>query len=208
MKEDLLKQIAEKGYTVNYAACLNYSTYDIIRSVPAIVTCLSLFVGILGLVWNAFTAKWISVCVLLLGILSLYAEKFTDNIEGYGERGKTHTDQHNRLRNLYVKVKYAEENDNMEQYMNEYQAIEKEFNESSQPKQIVLLSNWYAHFKLFCEKDVSWIDEQLHFGLWRDKIPQTAKACLVVLLIVIAVYYCVAVPQLNAFFTKLLFIEK
>ena len=68
MKEDLLKQIAEKGYAVSYAACLNYSTYDIIRSVPAIVTYLSLFVGILGLVWNVFTTKWLSVCVLLLGI--------------------------------------------------------------------------------------------------------------------------------------------
>jgi len=118
MKEDLLKQIAERGYAVSYAACLNYSTYDIIRFVPALVTCLSLFVGILGLVWNAFTAKWISVCVLLLGILSLYAEKFTDNIEGYGELGKTHTDQHNRLKNLYVKVKHAPENDKMEKYMN------------------------------------------------------------------------------------------
>ena len=65
MKEDLLKQIAERGYAVSYAACLNYSTYDIIRSVPAIVTCLSLFVGILGLVWNAFTAKWISAGELM-----------------------------------------------------------------------------------------------------------------------------------------------
>ena len=208
MKKDLLKQIAEKGYAVIYAACLNYSTYDIIRSVPAIVTCLSLFVGILGLVCNAFTAKWISVCVLLLGILSLYAEKFTDNIEGYGERGKTHTDQHNRLKNLYVKVKHAPENDEMEKYMNEYQAIEKEFNESSQPKQIVLLSDWFAHFKLFRQKDTRWMDEQLHFKWWKNKMPETAKAILKVAIIVIIVYYCIAVPQLNAFFCKLLFIEK
>lgn len=208
MKKDLLKQIAEKGYAVIYAACLNYSTYDIIRSVPAIVTCLSLFVGIIGLVWNAFTAKWISVCILMLGILSLYAEKFTDNIEGYGECGKIHTDQHNRLKNLYIKVKHAPENDKMEKYMNEYQAIEKEFNESSQPNQIVLLSDWFAHFKLFCQKDTRWMDEQLHFSLWRDKIPQTAKVCFIVLIIAIAVYYCIAVPQLNAFFSKLLFIEK
>lgn len=208
MKKDLLKQIAEKGYAVSYAACLNNSTYDIIRSVPAIVTCLSLFVGILGLVCSAFTAKWISVCVLLLSILSLYAEKFTDNIEGYGERGKTHTDQHNRLKNLYVKVKHAPENDKMEKYVNEYQAIEKEFNESSQPKQIVLLSDWFAHFKLFCQKDTRWMDEQLHFKWWKNKMPETAKAILIVAIIVTIVYYCIAVPQLNAFFCKLLFIEK
>ena len=58
MKDELLKQIAEKGYAVSYAANLNYATYDIIRSLPAMVTCLSLFIGILGLVWDAFTAKW------------------------------------------------------------------------------------------------------------------------------------------------------
>ena len=192
MKKDLLKLIAEKGYAVSYAACLNYSTYDIIRSVPSIVTCLSLFVGILGLVCNAFTAKWISVCVLLLGILSLYAEKFTDNIEEYGERGKNHTDQHNRLKNLYMKVKHDSEDDKMKEYMNEYQAIEKEFNESSQPKQIVL-SDWFAHFKLFCQKDTRWMDEQLHFNWWKNKMPETAKAILKVAIIVIIVYYCIAV---------------
>jgi len=207
MKDELLKQIAEKGYAVSYAANLNYATYDIIRSLPAMVTCLSLFIGILGLVWDAFTAKWISVCILLLGIISLYAEKFTNDVDGYGERGKTHTDQLNRLKNLYMKVKMASEDDDMEKYMNDLQAIEQEFNDSTQPKQIVLVSDWFAHFKLFCQKDTRWMDEQLHFGFWRDKIPQSAKGCMLVLLLIIAVYYCYAVPVLNAFFCEILYID-
>lgn len=207
MRDELLKQIAEKGYAVSYAANLNYATYDIVRSLPAMVTCLSLFIGILGLVWDAFTAKWISVCILLLGIISLYAEKFTNDVDGYGERGKTHTDQLNRLKNLYLKVKMASVDDGMERYMNELQIIEQEFNDSTQPKQIVLASDWFAHFKLFCQKDTRWMDEQLHFGLWRDKIPQSAKGCMLILFLIIVVYYCYAVPELNAFFCKILYID-
>ena len=207
MKDELLKQIAEKGYAASYAANLNYATYDIIRSLPAMVTCLSLFIGILGLVWDAFTAKWISVCILLLGIISLYAEKFTNDVDGYGERGKTHTDQLNRLKNLYLNVKMASEDDDMEKYMNDLQVIEQEFNDSTQPKQIVLVSDWFAHFQLFCQKDTRWMDEQLHFGFWRDKIPQSAKGCMLVLLLIIAVYYCYAVPVLNAFFCEILYID-
>ena len=207
MRDELLKQIAEKGYAVSYAANLNYATYDIIRFLPAVVTCMSLFIGILGLVWAAFTAKWISVCILMLGIISLYAEKFTDDVAGYGERGKTHTGQINRLKNLYLKVKMASDNDDAEKYMNEFQVIEKEFNDSTQPKQIVLASDWFAHFKLFCQKDTRWMNEQLHFGLWRDKIPQSAKGFMLVLLLIVALYYCYAVPELRDFFKSILYIS-
>ena len=52
------------------------------------------------------------------------------------------------------------------------------------------------------------MDEQLHFKWWKNKMPETAKAILKVAIIVIIVYYCIAVPQLNDFFSKLLFIEK
>ena len=207
MRDELLKQIAEKGYAVGYAANLNFATYDIIRFLPSMVTCLSLFIGVLGLVWAAFTAKWISVCVLLLGIISLYAEKFTDNVDGYGERGKTHTDQLNRLKSLYLKVKMASEHDEMDSYVNEFQVIGKDFNDSTQPKQIVLASDWFAHFKLFCQKDTRWMDEQLHFSLWRDKIPQSAKGCMLIGLLIVAAYYCYAVPVLRDFFKSILYIS-
>ena len=34
MKEDLLKQIADKAYTISYAANLNFATYDIVTKAP------------------------------------------------------------------------------------------------------------------------------------------------------------------------------
>ena len=99
-----------------------------------------------------------------------------------------------------------DENADFSQVLAEYEAIEKEFNDGSEPDQIIF-SNWYAHFKLFCEKDVSWMDEQLHFGLWRDKIPETAKVFIYLAILAVVVYYCVAVPELNSFFCKILYID-
>lgn len=97
--------------------------------------------------------------------------------------------------------------DDMKSYMNEFQLIGKDFNDSTQPKQIVLVSDWLAHFKLFCQKDTRWMDEQLHFGLWKDKIPQSAKGCMLIVLLNVAIYYCYAVPELNTFFCKILYID-
>lgn len=207
MKEDLLKQIADKAYTISYAANLNFATYDIVTKAPGRIAFLTIAAGIIGLGWPELTAKWLSVVILIFGVANVYIRKFTSDIASYKNRGIKNTEQWNKLRCLYVKVKSMDDAADLTSEINELSMIELEFNDGTEPDQIVF-SNWFAHFKLFCEKDVSWMDEQLHFGLWRDKIPQTAKVCLIVLFIAIAVYYCVAVPQLNAFFSKLLFIEK
>ena len=152
------------------------------------------------------TARWVSVAVLIFGVANIYIRKFTTDIDSYKIRGVSNTDQWNKLNNLYLKVKVMDENADFSQVLNEYEAIEKEFNDGSEPDQIIF-SNWYAHFKLFCEKDVSWMDEQLHFRLWRDKIPETAKVFIYLAILAVVVYYCVAVPELRDFFKSLLFIS-
>lgn len=207
MKKDLLKQIADKGYIISYAANLNFATYDIVTKAPGRIAFLTIVAGIMGLGWPELTARWLSVAILILGVANVYIRKFTSDINSYKNRGIKNTDQWNKLRNLYVKVKSMDDAADFSNEVKEFTVIEQEFNDGAEPDQIVF-SNWFAHFKLFCEKDVSWMDEQLNFGLWRDKIPQTAKVCFILLVIAIAVYYCVAVPQLNAFFCNLLFIEK
>lgn len=206
MKKDLLKQIAKKGYTISYAANLNFATYDFVRNFTTIVSFISIVVGVLGLVSSFFSAQWISVTLLLLGIASLYISNFTKDIESYGDRGKRHTQQLNQLKNLYLKVK-TKANDDLEDEIREYEKIEEEFNNDSQPKQLFLFSDWIAHYKLFFTKDVSWMDEQLHFGWFRDKTPQSLKMCVLFLVICIVLYYCYAVPTIREFIKALLFIE-
>jgi len=206
MKKDLLKQIAEKGYTISYAANLNFATYDFVRNFTAIVSFISIVIGILGLVSNFFSAQWISVSILLLGIASCYINNFSKDIEGYGDRGKKHTQQWNRMKNLYLRVK-VKSGDDFKEEMKEYEKIEEEFNKDSQPKQLFLIADWVAHYKLFFTKDISWMDEQLHFGWYRDKTPQSLKMCVLFLVICIVLYYCYAVYAIRAFIKAILFIE-
>lgn len=191
-KETMLKKIAQKGYDVNYAANLNFATYDIIAKFPGIVSFLSITIGILGLVVPAFQLTGVSVAILIIGILSLYIENFTINKDEYAQRGVDNTALLYRLKNLYFKVKDSDkEDDSFVEEEKDYEAIENDFNATSSTKQI-LFANWFAHYKLFVEKDYSWMDEQLHFGWWKDKIPGTAKVafiCIVIVLIILIMIY-------------------
>ncbi len=207
MKQDLLKKIAEKGYVIGYADNLNFSTYDIVTKLPKAFGLFSIVAGILGLGWSEFMPKPISVVILIMGVASIYIERFTPDIDSYRNRGIKNTEQLNRLKDLYAEVKDLEDNSDFHSINERYVAIENEFNTGSEPNQI-MFSNWYAHFKLFCEKDVSWMDEQLHFGWWKDKIPQTAKVWLLASGLAIIVYYCVAIPVLNEFFRDIFYIDK
>lgn len=180
MKKDLLLKIALKGYTIGYAANLNFATYDMVKKLPGIISFMSIVVGVFGLVWTEFTTKIISVGVLVLGISSIYIERFTPNIESYCKRGSKNTEQLNSLRNLYSKVKQLDENSNFQIMESEYEQI---------------------------EKDISWMNDEIHFKLWKDKIPQTAKVCFVILIVTVIIYYCFAAPVLNQFFRDILFID-
>lgn len=206
MKNDLLLKIAQKGYAVGYGANLNFATYDIVTKLPGRIAFLSIVAGILGLGWPEYAAKSISVMILIMGISSIYIERFASAITSYSDRGKKNTEQLNELKNLYLQVKSMDEGANFQPMEELYSNIEKAFNDSSEPNQIAL-SNWLAHYKLFGEKNVSWMDEQLHFKFWRDKIPQTAKVCIYMFILVILAYYCVHVPVLNKFFSGFLYIN-
>lgn len=208
MKQDLLKKVAQKGYDISYAANLNFATYDIVNKLPEWIAFFSIVAGILGLGWSEFTAKPISIAVLIFSIVSIYIERFTPNINEYKNRGKNNTQMAYQLKNLYMKVKSIEieKDEDLQKIEEVYEKIEIEFNKGSEPNQIVF-AGWFAHYKLFCEKDVDWLDEQLHFELWKDKIPQSAKCCIIMVCLAVVIYYCCAVPLLNDFFKLIMCID-
>lgn len=39
---------------------------------------------------------------------------------------------------------------------------------------------WYAHYKFFYQMQHDWIDEQLKFSLWKDKLPRSFAFLVVV----------------------------
>lgn len=205
MNNELLIKIAQKGYNVAYGANVNFATYDIVKKIPGYISFLSIAVGVLGLVYPTFAEKLVSVSILILGIASVYIERFTPCIENYSDRGIANTNQLNKLKNLYFEVKRMPDSADFSSIEVRYNEIEDEFNVGSQPCQIVF-ANWFAHFKMFCEKDMSWMDEQLHFRLWKDKIPKTAHVVIYFIILIIIVYYCVKVPMLNEFLCKILYL--
>ena len=87
------------------------------------------------------------------------------------------------MKSLYIEVKGLEDEANLDEYLQRLKIIENKFYSESITKQI-MFSNWYAHYKFFWEHQINWIDEQLHFKFFRDKIPLSLSITLITLLIV------------------------
>ena len=184
-QQDLLKRIAERGFEVGYAANLNFATHDIADKVPVLVSFISTVVGILALVSPFFQLESVAVCLVLLGIVSLYVEKYPAH--EYGDRGKSTMNMLHDLETLYYKVKdNVDPKAAFQEEEEELWTLTIEFIASTSPHQI-LFATWYANYKFFAEKDYAWIDEQLHFRFWRDKIPATLKVLLVLALVALLV---------------------
>lgn len=201
-KESLLKEIATKGYVISYAANLNFATYDIVTGLPPKVTFISLAISILGLVWPEISTYWITVPILLMSIACIYTERYSKDINRYGDRGRENTHQWNELKELYLKVKDCNEGTDFSAENQQLKAISDDFNRKSEYDQICF-ANWFAHYKLFYEKDYHWMDEQLHFTFWKDKLPSKLKAVLFFALMFAIVMFCVKCQCIADFFKGL-----
>ena len=127
-KESLLKQIAEKGYVVSFAANLNFATYDIFTGWPPKITFISLAISIIGLVWPEISTYWITVPILLMSIACIYTERYSKGINRYGERGRDNTHMWNELKDLYFRVKNCDEGSDLSEVFKQYKTISDEFN--------------------------------------------------------------------------------
>lgn len=154
---------------------------------PEYVSIISFVIGILGLVWAYFTTLYMSVTLLIFSFIGIVISKFDGNPSKYSEEGKKETELFNQLKTLYMEVKGLEENEDTTEYSNTLARIENDFYESTISNQI-WFSNWYAHYKFFCEMNIAWIDEELHFKWWKDKVPGTLKALIVLCFIFLIIY--------------------
>ena len=59
-----------------------------------------------------FGTKFVATRLLLLGIIGLYIEQFTDTIDSYAQRGTDNTKRLNELKAMYYQCKDDTENDN------------------------------------------------------------------------------------------------
>lgn len=183
-KNDLLTMIAQKGYDVGFGAKKHFATYDIIEKAPGWIGFSSTTVGILGLVLDSLSTKLVSAVFVIIGISSLYISFYNHEKQKYDDTGTKLIRLCNELKTLYYTVKDLPDNVDLTPYLDKLNEIENRYYSCSMSKQI-LASNWYAHYKFFWEHQIDWMDEQLNFRLFKDKIPLSFIIFLLLVIIFI-----------------------
>lgn len=165
----LLRSIAETGYNVGFGAKKHFATFDIVEKGPSWIGFISITSGVFALIFEQLSAKVPSAMLVVAGIVALYIS-FYRSAE-YERVGKELTQVFNELRDLYRAVQAGAD---LTTSQAQVKALEQRFYSASISKQI-LFADWYAHFKFFGQHQTDWLDEQLHFGFWKDKVPASAK---------------------------------
>jgi hypothetical protein len=176
MKRDLLLlEIAQTAYNIGYGAKKNLATYDILEKAPGWIVVATLGVGIFALFNPTLENKYIAAAVLLVGIGSLYFNFYQSKKAAYADVGSRLTSLFTSLRSIYYEVKSEEREQwpDSDELVKRYRQILDDSQEIGIARQI-FLSDWYAHYKFFWQAQTDWINEQLHFRFWRDRIPLTA----------------------------------
>jgi hypothetical protein len=171
-KDRLLRLIAEKGYDVLFGVKKTFATYDIVSKGPGWIGFVSLAVGVFALIYDPLSAKLPSAILVIAGIASLYISFY--RAEEYERSANNQLSVYNRLKSLYLSVQSGLDPVAVKA---EYDAIDAHYYTTTTSKQI-FLSGWYAHYKLFAETQIDWMEEQKQFS-WKDKWPVSARITIV-----------------------------
>lgn len=185
-KDLLLKDIAESGYNIGYAAKKHLATYDIVEKAPGWINVITLGIGILALVMPTLENRLLAAAIIIVGIAAMYFNSYQESSGNYERVGCRLTSQFTSLRSIYYEVMSCPESQGFGDFETQYRAILAESQEIGISKQI-FLSDWYAHYKFFWQAQTDWLDQQLHFTFWRDKLPLTFTVTLIVAVIVVSV---------------------
>ncbi len=169
-RETLLKLIAETAYNAGYGAKKHFATYDIIEKLPGWVALLSAGAAIWALFIPALEAKWVSATFIIISIGAGNILLYDRDKAKYAEVGTVLTERFHELRVLYHEVKSQPDGIDLPDHAKRHAAIQAAVLRTNVAKQI-FLSDWYAHYKFFWQQQTGWVDEQLKFTLFRDKLP-------------------------------------
>jgi hypothetical protein len=187
-RDALLKVIASSGYNVGFGAKKHFATFDMVEKIPGWIGLGSLAAGVLALFIPQLEEKYISATFTIIGIAAITFNSYNETKDKYVKVGVELTSRFHELRVLYETVKSKPDSEDMTQYVAEHNRIQQEALQFGLSKHI-FLSDWYAHIKFFGQTQIDWLDEQLKFGFFKDKIPFGAKLVLAILVIVAAVFY-------------------
>ncbi len=183
-KEDLLKHIAEVAYNVGFGAKKHFATYDILDKLPSVISFISISVGIYSLIFDQLSIKVIGATLATFGVIGLCLSVYGHKKDNYQKTGVKLTGLFNDLKHTYYEVKSA---DNLDDLANKVKNIEESFNNLSISRQLIF-SDWLAHYKFFWQHQINWIDKELKFKLFKDKLPLSFTMFIIVVF-VIAIYF-------------------
>lgn len=185
-KEEFLKNIATKGYDVGFGAKKNFASFDIINKLPSWVGFTSFTIGVIQLGFPELPCgKTLAILLIISSMAIMYIDTFKVNAKEYEQEGVRLTKIFNKIKDLYLTVK-SDNNYDYLIYKSSYDSIINEYYQNTIGKQ-VFMSQWYAHFKFFYEHQIEWIDEQLHFKFFKDKIPNSLKTTFLIILMIILI---------------------
>lgn len=172
-KELLLKDIAESGYNIGYAAKKHLATYDIVEKAPGWISILSFSFGVLAIVVPQLNNNILAAFLLIIAYAVFYFNSYQDGRQEYSKVGSRLTTTFTTLRSLLYEAKSRDESASFDDIEVRYRELLDESQSIGISKQI-FLSDWYAHYKFFWQAERSWLEEYRPFTFWRDKIPLSA----------------------------------
>lgn len=178
----LLKDVAESGYNVGYAAKKHLATYDIVDKAPGWISVISFAFGILALVVPALDNHLLAAFLLIVGYAVFYFNSYQEGRQEYAQVGSRLTGLFTQLRSLFYEIESRTDTDPLGDLQARYRELVDESQRIGISKQI-FLSDWYAHYKFFWQAERSWLKEKRPFTFWRDMIPLSATVTVIVLLL-------------------------
>lgn len=180
----MLKVIARHGYNVGFGAKKNFATYDIICKASGWISFVSLAIGVFALFVPQLATNVISAILIIFGVATMYIQFYDAEKISYEQSGIEQTKIFNKLEIIYRNVKTDENYDytSTQELLNN---IMDEFYSTVISKQI-FGSNWYAHYKFFCEFEKRWVEDELHLTL-KEKIPLSFYFLSFVMVVIITI---------------------
>jgi hypothetical protein len=167
---------------VGFGAKKHFATHDIIEKVPGLISFLSMTFGIYALVIKTLSTELISATFIVLGVMGLYISMYNHKKDAYEKSGVALTQIFNELKGLYLRAKNSDESSDLSAYQKELSEIESRYYPLCISTQI-LFSNWYAHYKFYWEHQIGWVNEQLKFSFFRDKVPLSLWLTVLILIV-------------------------
>lgn len=187
-KATALLQIARVGYDVGFGSKKHFATYDLIEKSPGWLAFFSLIGGLWALFVPAMESKHLGALFIVFSFVTFYVNQYVPDKDKYQAAGKALVTIYHQLAALSAKTASLPDGSDFQAAFDESSRLRDGAIELGITKQI-FASDWYAHFKFFFQTQHDWIDAQLRFRLFKDKIPAGLYAVILAALIGCAVTY-------------------